>query len=139
MTSVACTFTKTGLRGAELAEATLDHIAQYPVNWDQSTSICGSTCCFMGRAVLIHHGLEDEWEYDAFLTEQVLLTGIPATDIFTEAVDLLGWRDDDADYIYGTMTCDREKLAENVRMIMAETEDRKRRMMIEATTCRQSR
>jgi hypothetical protein len=39
-----------GLRGDDLAYATLDYIRDHPEEWDQGHYRCGSTACFIGRS-----------------------------------------------------------------------------------------
>jgi hypothetical protein len=104
----------TGLRGNDLAEATLDHISAYPVDWDQADSVCGTTACFIGRAVLIGLDMDSEEDFDAWNEGRNL-------SIFDAGVVMLGWEYDDVDFIYGMMTDEFSKLEENVRNIMHET------------------
>jgi len=42
-----------GLRGEELAYATLDYIREHPEEWDQDYYICETSACFAGRACLL--------------------------------------------------------------------------------------
>jgi len=107
----------TGLRGDELAEATLDHIREIPSTWEQSQSVCGTQACFIGWAVLIGLGLNDEAGFDEWNRHRNL-------SIFDAGLVMLGWEYDDVDYIYGMMTDEFSKLEENVRQIMAENRNR---------------
>ncbi len=98
---------ETGLRGDDLAYATLDYIREHPEEWDQAHTWCGSTACFIGWAIVLALDLTTERAPSQFYGK-----------VIETAEDLLGWTSSQVLLIYLNSTDDFTVLEQRIKNIL---------------------
>ena len=102
---------ETGLRGDDLAYATLDYIREHPEEWDQRSYWCGSTACFIGRALTI------AWDTTLAGARERHWAGTGKSPTVV-AAELLGWTPLQAAMVSGNGTEDFTTLEHVVKGIL---------------------